>query len=274
MATIAIGDVHGCYRTLRALLDEAGVVPGRDRLWFTGDLVNRGPASLDVLRFVADLGERAVTVLGNHDLHLLARAAGLAEARRGDTLEAVLGADDGDTLLAWLRDRPLVHREDDALLVHAGLLPAWDAADAERIARETEAALRGPGGESLLDRAAGPDPVPWRDDLPDAARARLALATFTRLRACRHDGVPALRHTEPPEALPDGVTPWFAMPSRRSRGVHVIFGHWAALGTRRGEDWTCLDSGCAWGSALSALRLDDGTMTRVGVLDALDPGGS
>jgi len=257
VATYAIGDVHGCFRTLRRLLKRISYDPRRDRLWLVGDLVNRGPRSLEVLRWAVEQGDRLTVVLGNHDLHLLARATGLARARRRDTLEEVLAASDHDDLLAWLRGRPLLHREDGFLLVHAGLLPAWTPAGAERLAREVEEALRGDRAGRLLATLRVEPPHPWQAGLTGAARRRLALAAFTRLRTLRPDGRLCDDFSGPPEEAPRGCRPWFDAPDRKSAGETVIFGHWAALGLLLRPGLAGLDTGCAWGRELTALRLED-----------------
>jgi bis(5'-nucleosyl)-tetraphosphatase (symmetrical) len=260
MATYAIGDVHGCWETLRALLARVGFSPRRDRLWLVGDLVNRGPRSLEVLRWAAELGDGLVVVLGNHDLYLLARAAGIAERKRRDTLDAVLAAPDREALLAWLRGRPLLHREGDRVLVHAGLFPDWSVEAAERLARETEERLRGESGDRLLRSAVAKRPDRWREGLSAGARARVALAGMARLRALSADGRMCHDFSGPLAALPAGCLPWFAAPGRRSAGALVIFGHWAALGLRLAPGVAALDTGCVWGQSLTALRLDDGAV--------------
>lgn len=269
MATYAIGDVHGCMVTLRALLAQIAFSPARDRLWMVGDLVNRGPDSLGVLRWAVGQGEALTAVLGNHDLHLLARAAGVAERRRRDTLEDVLAAPDRDDLLAWLRTRPLLHREDDRVLVHAGLFPPWSVEQAERLAREVEVRLRGRGGRRLLRQAMVKRAERWRDSLPPGARARVALAGMARLRALTADGTMCIEWSGPPSELPAGCRPWFAMPDRLSAGSLVICGHWAALGLRLEPGLAALDSGCVWGHCLTALRLDDGRVFQEPTRDRL-----
>jgi bis(5'-nucleosyl)-tetraphosphatase (symmetrical) len=260
MATYAIGDVHGCFATLRALLGRIGFAPRRDRLWMVGDLVNRGPRSLEVLRWAAEMGEGLVTVLGNHDLYLLARAAGVAERKRRDTLDAVLAASDREPLLAWLRTRPLLHREDDRVLVHAGLFPQWSVERAERLARETEERLRGRDGDRLLRSAVAKRPDRWRERLAAGARARVTLAAMARLRALAADGSLCADWSGPPAELPGGCLPWFEVPGRRSRGALIVFGHWAALGLHLAPGVAAIDTGCVWGQALTALRLDDGAV--------------
>jgi bis(5'-nucleosyl)-tetraphosphatase (symmetrical) len=258
MATYAIGDVHGCFETLRRLLRRIAFDRRRDRLWLVGDLVNRGPRSLEVLRWAVEQGDRLVVVLGNHDLHLLARAAGVAEVKRRDTLEAVLEAPDRDDLLLWLRNRPLVHREGEHLLVHAGLFPSWSPAGAERLAREVEERLRSDKASRLLAAIDQKTAERWRDDLAGHDRALAALAGFARLRTLDAEARMCPDFSGPPQTAPRGCRPWFSVPDRRSAGVTVLFGHWAALGLRLESGVAALDTGCAWGRELTALRLDDG----------------
>lgn len=257
MATYAIGDVHGCFETLQRLLRQVGYDRGQDRLWFVGDLVNRGPASLAVLRWAAEQGDRIVVVLGNHDLHLLARAAGVSGAKKRDTLEEVLAAPDRDGLLAWLQSRPLLHREGEALMVHAGLFPEWTPAEAEQLAREVEERLRGEKGVKLLAAGDHKAALRWKESLTGLERARAALAGFIRLRTLTESGRMCADFSGPPAFAPRGCRPWFAIPGRRSAGATVLCGHWAALGLKIGDGIAALDTGCAWGRELTALRLDD-----------------
>lgn len=254
-STYVIGDVHGCFDTLQALWPQLGFDLRRDRLWLVGDLVNRGPRSLEVLRWAKglaeQLGERMQVVLGNHDLHLLAVADGYASNRRKDTLDAVLAAPDSDELIDWLARRPLVHRDGEVMLVHAGLLPQWAPEDAVRLAREAELVLRDPERRRpLIDRALElPADSPYR-------RPRTALSAFAGLRTCTAEGEPC-KWKGPPEGAPPGCLPWFEVPGRRSAGVTVVFGHWAAMGLRLEPSALALDSGCLWGYRLSAIRLED-----------------
>ncbi len=254
MATFAIGDIHGCFETLKLLLDRLPLKPSRDRLWLVGDLVNRGPRSLEVLRWASSLqehmGDRLTVVLGNHDLHLLAVAQGISPIRKGDTLEDVLGAPDAPELLAWLRQRPLFHRENRCLLLHAGLLPQWTPEDAEGLARELERTLQREGISWLLDRKAT-----LRQ--PKRARLRAALESLTRLRTCTAKGEPC-SFAGPPADAPERCLPWFEVPGRRSQDFTIVCGHWAALGLRIQPGLIALDSGVVWGHSLSAIRLDDG----------------
>lgn len=276
MATYAIGDVHGCGETLRALLDEIPFRPDRDRLWLAGDLVNRGPDSLGVLRWARDaserMGDRFAAVLGNHEVHLLARAAGVAGPRHRDTLAEVLEAPDADGLVAWVRSLPLLHREGDTLLFHAGLLPAWTADQAEGLARATEAALRSPEGDELLAgytaRNGSFDDFCQRSE--PGSRAGCALAVLTLLRVVRPDGTPRCGFTGRPEEAPRGDRPWFEAPERRSRDARTVFGHWATLGLHVAPRVHALDSGCVWGGSLSAVRLEDGALFQVPCRDRLE----
>ncbi len=257
MAVYAIGDVQGCYDGLRALLDKLKYDPGSDRLWFAGDLVNRGPQSLEVLRFVSAI-PRVVSVLGNHDLHCLAVASGQAPAKKNDTFEALFSAPDRDELLGWLRQRPLLHHDNElaATLVHAGLLPAWDLPKATRLAREAEHAIARSGKNDLFTHMYGDTPDHWRDDLEGWARLRVIINAFTRLRYCRVDGRLDLRPKMAPGRQPDGLLPWFQVPDRLSKSNRIVFGHWSTLGVWNRDNVIGLDSGCLWGGQLTAVRID------------------
>ncbi len=257
MATYAIGDVQGCMRELEALLAACAFDARRDRLWFVGDLVNRGPASLEVLRFVKDLGASATAVLGNHDLHLLCVAQGVARPRPDDTLAAVLAAPDCGELLAWLRTVPLLYAEGEYILVHAGLLPQWDAAKAERLAAEVQDALRGPDHATFLAQLYGSQPAAWDDALCGADRTRVVVNAMTRMRFCSEAGVMEFRAKGGLDAAPPGYRPWFEVPGRRTATNTVVCGHWSALGLRMHPHLMALDSGCVWGGALTAVRLED-----------------
>lgn len=258
MAVYAIGDVQGCYAPLRQLLKSLHFDSARDRLWFTGDLVNRGPQSLEVLRFVKALGPPAVCALGNHDLHLLAVAVGAAKRKKLDTLDAILSAPDRDELLYWLRSRPLLHHDADLgyTLIHAGLLPPWDLAQAQRLAQEVESVLRGDGYQEFFHHMYGDLPDHWNENLHGFDRLRVIVNAFTRLRYCDLDGNLDLRPKGPPGSQPPDLLPWFEVPVRRSRELKIIFGHWSALGLWQGDGVIGLDSGCLWGRSLSAVRLD------------------
>jgi bis(5'-nucleosyl)-tetraphosphatase (symmetrical) len=255
MATYAIGDVQGCFAALAALLEHMGYSRSRDRLWFVGDLVNRGAQSADVLRFVRSLGDRAVVVHGNHDLHLLAYAAGHAKLRSDDTFDDVLEAPDRDALLEWLRRRPLLHREGEYLMVHAGLLPQWSAERAEELAAEVADVLHGKEPDAFFADLYGSRPDAWRDELRGADRLRVIVNAMTRMRFCTPGGTMDFRAKG--ETAPPGFVPWFDAPARRTRGRPIVCGHWSALGLRITPDLLALDTGCVWGGALTAVRLED-----------------
>ena len=259
MAIYAVGDVQGCAAELERLLDGLDLDPARDRLWFVGDLVNRGPASLEVLRLVSSLGDASIVVLGNHDLHLLAVARGHATLRDGDdALQAVLAAPDRERLLDWLQSRPLLHHDAalEVTLLHAGLPPQWDIALARRCAGELEAALRSERSGRLFDAMYGNLPDLWRDDLGETDRLRFITNALTRLRACDADGRMLLRLKGPVARLPAGAVPWFRVPGRRSSGARIVCGHWSALGYLDENGVLALDTGCVWGGALTAQRID------------------
>lgn len=255
MSRHAIGDIQGCCDELRALLSRIGFSADRDRLWFVGDLVNRGPQSLEVLRYVRALGDNAIVVLGNHDLHLLAIACGCRPPRRSDTLDEVLQAPDRDALFEWLATRPLAHFESGDLLVHAGVVPQWTVEMTLSLAREVELALRS-NPRNLFEHMYGDEPDQWRTDLAGADRLRFAINVLTRMRVCTNDGRINLRLKGKPPQADSPWRPWFELESRRTRGTRVIFGHWSALGLILRDDVIGLDSGCVWGGALTALDLD------------------
>ncbi|HEX6827984.1 MAG TPA: symmetrical bis(5'-nucleosyl)-tetraphosphatase, partial [Burkholderiales bacterium] len=240
MATYAIGDIQGGYSQLRRLLDVCGFDSARDRLWLVGDLVNRGTESAQVLRFVKGLGKRAVTVLGNHDLTLLAIAAGALPPRPGDTIRDVLEAPDREELVAWLRARPLVHAEGSMLMVHAGLLPPWSPERAVMLSREVETVLQGDGFPEFCTRMYGNQPDRWDDACAGYDRLRVIVNAMTRLRLCTLEGAMDFAYTGNLEHAPEGLVPWFDMPERASEGTTVIFGHWAALGLRLRDDLIAL----------------------------------
>lgn len=268
VATWVIGDIHGCWETLQRLLDGIRWDPAEDELWLVGDLVNRGPRSLEVLRWARNNGDRIVSVLGNHDLHLLARARGLRPDRPEDRLEEVFAADDCGELLQWLQTKPFLHRRADVLMVHAGLWPGWTADEAERIARAASAGI-----ENLLDRSrTKPKPI-WEPELDGVERQAAAAAVFTLLRTVHADGRPDFRYTGPPEGAPEGCRPWFEGSRVVADGCSVIFGHWALLGLHRESNVTCLDSGCVYGGSLTALCLDNGKMVQQPLADRIDENG-
>jgi len=263
MATYAIGDIQGCFDALQRLLAKLDFDPRRDRLWLVGDLVNRGPQSLEVLRFVKRLDAAAITVLGNHDLHLLMLAEGGAQQRDDDTLAEVLAARDRDELLIWLRHQPLLHVADGFAMVHAGLLPQWSVTQAQALAAEVEAALRAGNYRDFLAHMRGSEPRTWQADLKGWARLRVIVNAMTRLRFCSRDGEMEFRSKGKVTSAPPGYLPWFAIPQRRSKDHTLITGHWSALGLQLTQDLLALDSGCFWGGQLSAVRLEDQALFQV-----------
>jgi len=258
MALYAIGDIQGCDTELGALLEAIGFSVDRDRLWFVGDIVNRGPESLQALRRIRAMGDAATVVLGNHDLHLLAVACGASQVRSGDTLDEILAAPDRKVLLDWLLHRPLLH-EDRALnlsLVHAGFAPQWDMSTARSCAREVERALKEDPAR-LFQMMYGDEPSRWDDALAGAERRRFIVNCFTRLRYVDAGGRLALRAKGAPNRpQTKQLIPWFEAPGARWRGPRVVFGHWSTLGFLNTSTVVNLDTGCVWGGSLTALRLD------------------
>ncbi len=260
MATYAIGDIHGCFSTLKKLLKKMPFDAQRDRLWLVGDLVNKGPKSLEVLRWAWDLdrqmGGRFQAVLGNHDLHLLAVAQGSVRPRGGDTLRKILRAPDRHRLLGWLRRRPVLVRDGDYLLLHAGLPPRWSLRKAERKALKIQAMMDSRSRRRLLRRSRIRNGSQRPKVLTDLQKRQRDLAYLTRLRTCTARGLPS-SFSGPPEETPAGFFPWFEVPGRKSVHATIICGHWAALGLRVQPGLMALDSGCAWGNGLTAIRLED-----------------
>jgi bis(5'-nucleosyl)-tetraphosphatase (symmetrical) len=259
VARYAIGDVQGCMSSLERLLALIDYSPSRDQLWFVGDLVNRGPRSLDVLRWAHAHDSVITCVLGNHDLHLLARAAGAAGPKQRDTLDEVLAAPDADRLIDWLRARPLVHIENSQILVHAGLHPRWTVDDVRACAGEIEHELRGPSWRAFLAQITTGAAAPrWDPRLGGGDRWRAILAYLVRVRTCRADGRVEPDFDGHPSNAPPGCVPWYALPDPAWAKTHsVVFGHWAALGLDIGPRHVALDTGCVWGKSLTAFRFDD-----------------
>jgi bis(5'-nucleosyl)-tetraphosphatase (symmetrical) len=266
MARWAIGDVQGCCEELEQLLARIRYSSDRDRLWFVGDLVNRGPCSLQALRRVRALGDNAVCVLGNHDLHLLAVALAGARLRRSDTLSDILAARDRDALLEWLLGLPLAHFEPEHgdLLLHAGVLPQWSVTQTLELAREVERTLQH-DPRALLSDMYSDQPDRWQPALPAAERRRLTINVLTRLRFCTADGRVDLKQKGKPDSAPKPWLPWFRVPARASRDARIVFGHWSALGLLREPGLVALDTGCVWGGALTAVNLDDPAAAPVSV---------
>ncbi|MDB4961584.1 MAG: hypothetical protein JWP01_1583 [Myxococcales bacterium] len=268
MARYAIGDVQGCMASLERLLGLIDFSPARDQIWLVGDLVNRGPRSLDVLRWAHGMGTTVTCVLGNHDLHLLARAAGAAGEKKRDTLDEVLAAPDSDRLLDWLRHRPLFHHDAAFGMVHAGLHPQWTVADARARAAEIEHELRGPGWRAFLAQTLNGSIPRWDPRLGGGDRWRAILAYLVRVRTCRPDGRIEPDFDGPPSQAPPGCVPWFAMPDPAWATHTIVFGHWAALGLDIGARHLGIDTGCVWGKSLSAIRLDDRSVFQVKAVEA------
>jgi bis(5'-nucleosyl)-tetraphosphatase (symmetrical) len=271
VARYAIGDIQGCMASLDRLLALIAFSPARDELWLVGDLVNRGPRSLDVIKWAMNLGDVVTCVLGNHDLHLLARAAGAVTEKKRDTLDEVLGARDRDRMIDWLRHRPLVHVDGTLALVHAGLHPEWSVAFAKQLGGEIERELRAPTWRAFLAQtmASKSTPPRWDARLGGSDRWRAILAYLVRARTLHtsdarvdpdFDGVRI--------DIPEGRTPWFAMPNAAWATHTVVFGHWAALGLDLGAHHLGIDTGCVWGRSLTAIRLDDRTVYQVKAVEA------
>jgi bis(5'-nucleosyl)-tetraphosphatase (symmetrical) len=263
MSTYAIGDLQGCYYSFINLLEACGFNPKRDRLWLVGDLINRGPHSLAVLRWLREHSSCVTTVLGNHDLHALAVHEGFAELHRGDTLDELLAAPDRDALFDWIRLQSLAYAEDEYLIVHAGLLPQWDAKQARQLAQEVESVLRGPNYREFLAHMYGNQPDRWNEALTGMNRLRIITNAMTRLRVCALDGQMEFRFKGEPRDIPEGYLPWFDIKNRKSKKDTLIFGHWSALGLLLRKRLIGLDTGCLWGEKLTALRLEDRKLFQV-----------
>lgn len=260
MSTYAIGDVQGCFDELEALLARAGFNPLHDRLWFVGDLVNRGPKSLQVLRYVRSLGDRAIVVLGNHDLHLITQFEGFERKRRDDTFDDVLDAPDARDLVDWLRARPMMHVEGRYAMVHAGLLPEWSVERAVALGKEVEAALRAQDYRAFLENMYGSKPERWDDSLAGWDRLRVIVNAMTRMRFCKASG--KMDFQSKGEKPPKGYEAWFDVRPERIEPA-IVFGHWSAMGLRLTERTLGLDTGCVWGGSLTALRLEDRWLAQV-----------
>jgi len=259
MATYAIGDVQGCFDELQALLERVGFNRAHDRLWFVGDLVNRGPKSLEVLRFVRELGDRAIVVLGNHDLHLLTQHEGLERKRKDDTFGNVLAAPDVRELMDWMRGWPLMHVDGNWAMVHAGLVPQWSIDKSRALAHEVEQALRGENYRDFIAHMYGSEPVRWDEALAGWDRLRVIVNAMTRMRFCKPDGT--MEFHSKGAVPPAGYRAWYEL--RPSEPQAIAVGHWSTLGLKLTERLAALDTGCVWGGALSALRLEDRWLVQV-----------
>lgn len=272
MCAWVIGDVQGCGRQMEQLLAGLDAAATRCDLIFAGDLINRGPRSLQTLRAVMAMGERARAVLGNHDLHLLAVSQGIRPMHKDDTLHEILDAPDRDELIDWLRRRPLAIREGDHLIVHAGVLPQWDAEQALALAGEVETMLRSDGWVDFLTHMYGNQPARWSDELRGHERLRCIINAFTRIRYCSADGTMDFATKDGAKEPPPGLMPWFDVPGRRTREVTMVFGHWSTLGLVLRPDLISLDTGCVWGGKLTAVRLGDRALFQVDCPQAKKPG--
>ena len=262
MATYAVGDLQGCLEPLQCLLKQVAFDPQTDRLWLVGDLVNRGPQSLETLRFLYSIRQSLVCVLGNHDLHLLAVGSKIERLKKADTLREILEAPDAKELLEWLRQQKLLHYDEirDMVLVHAGIPPQWSLRKALKCAAEVEAALRDDNlFAPYLDGMYGNEPAKWDSDLKGVTRLRVITNYFTRMRFCTSEGKLDLKGKEGADTAPPGYAPWFKHKDRKTRGLKIIFGHWAALEGRCDEPGViALDTGCVWGGAMTLLNIDTG----------------
>lgn len=275
MTTYAIGDLQGCQTQLLALLEKVEANAPDAKLIFVGDIINRGPRSLDTLRQVRNMGKRARIVLGNHDLNLLAIACGVRQAHHSDTLGDILAAKDREELIDWLRHQPLAFLEDDHLFVHAGVLPQWSTQQTLELANEVEAALQGDDWKDFLQQMYGNTPAQWNDELQGAERLRCIVNALTRLRYCDADGVMDFAMKEgvsDPTALPDGLMPWFDVPNRGTEDTTVVFGHWSTLGLLLRPHLMGLDTGCVWGGQLTAVNLQDRHLLQVDCPQQQKPG--
>ncbi|MGN6579154.1 MAG: symmetrical bis(5'-nucleosyl)-tetraphosphatase [Bordetella sp.] len=268
-----IGDVQGCCQPLDQLLAHPDITADPDSLfWFAGDLVNRGPQSLAALRRLIALESRSVAVLGNHDLHLLAAAAGVRKPSKSDTLDEILNAPDAQDLIDWLRCRPLAHFEHGHLMVHAGVLAKWDVAKTLSLAKEVQAVLRGPNWQKALQKMYGNQPAHWTDEHHGGKRLRVIINALTRVRLCTPQGHMDFSAKVAPNAWPQGLIPWFDVPDRATRDITVVFGHWSTLGLYQRENVICLDSGCVWGGALTAMRMQDRKLVQIRCRQSQAPG--
>lgn len=264
MPTYAIGDIQGCFDAFQRLLKAIQFDPASDRLWLVGDLVNRGPASLETLRFIKNLGPAAITVLGNHDLYLLMVATGTARKRgKDDTIQPILDAPDGEALLHWLRHQPLCHVENGFCMVHAGLLPQWSVTQAHALSKEVETGLQGEHYQDFMAHLWGSEPASWNDGLTGWARLRVVVNAMTRMRFCSPEGEMEFATKGELAQAPAGYLPWFDAPGRLSQDHVLVTGHWSALGLRLTPNLLALDSGCLWGGPLSAVRLEDRALFQV-----------
>jgi bis(5'-nucleosyl)-tetraphosphatase (symmetrical) len=272
MSVYAIGDAQGCYQQVVTLLEQVRAAAPDPTFIFVGDLINRGPRSLDTLRLVRSLGPSAKVVLGNHDLHVLALAHGIRKPHRSDTVDEILQAPDREQLLEWLRRQPLALFECGHLLVHAGVLPQWSAAQTLGLAQEVSTVLSGPDWLTFMQHMYGNTPAQWDDALQGADRLRCIVNALTRIRFCRADGSMDFSSTEGAASPPAGCLPWFDLPGRNSADTPVVFGHWSTLGLTVRDKLVGLDTGCVWGGKLTAVRLEDHAVFQVDCPQHQQPG--
>ncbi|MFA5596332.1 MAG: symmetrical bis(5'-nucleosyl)-tetraphosphatase [Pusillimonas sp.] len=268
-----IGDVQGCCQSLNELLKHPDIAEDKEReLWFAGDIVNRGPQSLETVRHIMAMRKKAVTVLGNHDLNLLAVAAGVRKPGKSDTIADILKAPDADEIITWLRHRPLAHYAHGHLLVHAGVLAKWDVEKTLSLAAEVEAALRSSHWKRTLEKMYGDQPVAWSEDLGNNKRLRVIINALTRIRMCNRKGHMEFSYKNSPNAAANtGLIPWFDVPNRATANKTVVFGHWSTLGLMMRPDAICLDTGCVWGGKLTAVRLHDHKLVQVDCVQSQKP---
>ncbi|AEJ01002.1 Bis(5'-nucleosyl)-tetraphosphatase, symmetrical [Nitrosomonas sp. Is79A3] len=257
MATYAIGDLQGCFTAFQRLIDLIRFDPAQDKLWLVGDIVNRGPDSLSLLRYIKQAGDAMIMVLGNHDLHLLMVAAGIAKNHSSDTIQPILDAPDRDELLYWLRQQKLFYTQEQYAMVHAGLLPCWSIVQAEQLAHEAERVLRQDNYQEFFSQMYGNKPNYWQDEWTDYTRLRVIINAMTRMRICTTAGKMNFAFKGDLQSIPPGFLPWFNVPQRASQEATIICGHWSALGLHITDNLIALDTGCVWGGQLTAIRLED-----------------
>ena len=263
MSTYVVGDIQGCLQPLKCLLKRVKFSPDKDMLWSVGDIVNRGPRCLKTLRYLHAMRDNLVLVLGNHDLHLLAVAAGVRSPNRSDTLEKILKAPDRDSLLTWLLHRPLVHHQHGFTLVHAGIPPQWSVQDALARAHEVETVLQSPACLEFFKQMYGNEPLVWSDDLTGMTRLRVITNYLTRMRYCTSQGVLDLESKGPsPNVGKQKVSAWFSHPNRKTAKDRILFGHWASIAGHTDNPFAIgLDTGCVWGGSMSLYELETGRWT-------------
>jgi len=259
MTVYAIGDIQGCYKELRQLLKKIAFSSDKDQLWFVGDLVNRGPDSLAVLRFIKDLAENAISVLGNHDLHMLGVLTGVEKPRKKDTFEEIIHAKDRDSIIDWVRSRPLVYIEEESkhILVHAGIYPNWSIVEAKAYAAEMEAVLQSDHYLDFINNMYGSEPSVWSNTLEGWDRLRFITNSFTRMRYCTVNAELDMKHKGPPGTQPNNLMPWYKIRNKELRSYRVLMGHWSTLGNVNDPQLITLDTGCLWGGSLTAYALEE-----------------